>query len=98
MQRLSKTELTALLTVLGLSSAAIANANPVSTNEKPFLVAEKEGAKKSGEMACGKGSCGVDEKGAAAAKEKASKTEKKTEKKTEEKKTETKKKAAGSSK
>ncbi len=93
MQRISKTELTALLTVLGLSSAAIANANPVSSNEKPFLVAEKEGAKKSGEMACGKGACGADEKGAAAAKEKAAK-----EKKTEEKKTETKKKAASSSK
>ncbi|MFN8552874.1 MAG: hypothetical protein U0103_15490 [Candidatus Obscuribacterales bacterium] len=94
MQRLSKTELTALLTVLGLSSAAIASANPVSSTEKQFLVAEKEGAKKSGEMACGKGACGADEKGAAAAKEKAAKTEKKT----EEKKTETKKKAASSSK
>lgn len=93
MQRLSKTELTALLTVLGLSSAAIANATPVSKNEKPFLVAEKEGAKKGGEMACGKGACGVDEKGAAAAKEKSEKA-----KKTEEKKTETKKKPATSSK
>lgn len=92
MQRLSKTELTALVTVLGLSSAAIANATPISNSEKPFLVAEKEGAKKSGEMACGKGACGVDEKGAAAAKEKAEK------KKVEEKKTEIKKKAANSSK
>ncbi|HEY9677896.1 MAG TPA: hypothetical protein V6C76_07790 [Drouetiella sp.] len=90
MQRLSKTELTALLTVLGISTGAIANAAPTNTaNEKPFLVAEKEGAKKGADMACGKGSCGVDEKGAAAAKEKAS--EKKAEsKKGSEKKAEAK--------
>ena len=93
MQRLSKTELTALLAVLGLSSATIANATPISNNEKPFLVAEKEGAKKTGEMACGKGSCGVDEKGAAAAKEKSEKG-----KKTEEKETDAKKKPASSTK
>jgi len=93
MQRLSKTELTALLAVIGLSSASIANAAPTSNNEKPFLVAEKEGAKKSGEMACGKGACGTDEKGAAAAKEKSEKI-----KKTEEKKTDAKKKPANATK
>jgi uncharacterized low-complexity protein len=86
MQRISRNELTALLTMLGITAGTMANAAPTST-EKPFLVAEKQGAKKPAEMACGKGSCGVDVKGAAAAKEKSAK-------KAEEKKTVAKKKSA----
>ncbi len=91
MQRISKNELTALLTMLGLTAGTMANAGPTSSNEKPFLVAEKQGAKKPAEMACGKGSCGVDEKGAAAAKDKSAK-------KAEEKKPVVKKKAASTTK
>lgn len=89
MQRLSKQELAALVTMLGISSGALANATPITSDEKPFLIAENEGAKKSSEMACGKGACGV---------AKPSEKKKSDSSKKEEKKTETKKKDASSGK
>jgi uncharacterized low-complexity protein len=71
MERISKSEITAILALIGLSSAAAGSAQLVAQahDANHMFVAEKASpASKSKDSACGKGSCGTDDKGAAAAK------------------------------
>jgi uncharacterized low-complexity protein len=74
MERISKSDITAILALVGISSGGFAISQPAhagtaKNQTNPMFVAEnKAPAGKGKDSACGKGSCGTDDKGAAAAK------------------------------